>query len=53
MLSPDFADRIEGGFDVSTNVAYVYKVFTHPNFRGRRLSCDRLSEAATVLGTQG
>lgn len=85
-LSPDFADRIEGGFDMCfaavhgdrlanygwyafgtvepehaagvclglpTNVAYVYKVFTHPDFRGRRLNGAILGEAATVLGTQG
>lgn len=85
-LSPDFADRIEGGFDMCfgavhgdrlanygwyafgtvepehaagvclglpTHVAYVYKVFTHPDFRGRGLNGDSLSEAATVLRTQG
>lgn len=85
-LSPDFADRIESGFDMCfaavhgdrlanygwyafgtvepehaagvclglpTNVAYVYKVFTHPDFRGRRLNGASLGEAAAVLGTQG
>lgn len=85
-LSPHFADRVDGGFDMCfgavhgdrlanygwyaftavepehaagvslglpTNVAYVYKAFTHPDFRGRRLNGACVAEAASVLSTQG
>lgn len=85
-LSPGFADRVDGGFDMCfgaihgdrlanygwyaftavepehaagvslglpTNVAYIYKAFTHPDFRGRRLNGACVAEAAAILGTQG
>lgn len=35
------------------NVAYMYKLFTHPDFRGRRLNEACMARAATELRAQG
>lgn len=35
------------------NVAYMYKVFTHPDFRGRRLNATCMAEASAQLAARG
>lgn len=50
-VEPEHAAGVSLG--LPTNVAYIYKAFTHPDFRGRRLNGACVAEAASILSTQG